>query len=320
MNPPPGALLRLCVFLGLGLLAGLQTVAAEPERVTVGTQVMRIYDVDLRNCSYGMDFYIWFRWQGETDPRHFELMNGRLRLKEDADYREVRGVKYVSYHCVASMHGDFDFKSYPWDAQSLGIEVEDATHDTSRLIYVADSENSGLQAISRVGSWDVGTTRSYVDTTTYRTSYGNPMRRPHEPTQYSRFLFVIPVTHSGWAVFLKTFLALFVSVAIACLAFLVRADELEPRFGVGIAGTFGAVSSQLVLESRIADGAHFTLADQVHHLGLIVVFLSLLQSCISLRLWRAGKECKSRKLDSACALLFPLVFALLVLVAALLNT
>ncbi|MEI6502898.1 MAG: hypothetical protein WCP21_17950 [Armatimonadota bacterium] len=320
MKPPARTLLRLCVLLGLGLLAGAQAIAAEPERVAVGTQVMRIYDVDLKNCSYGMDFYIWFRWQGEADPRHFELMNGRLRLKEDADYREVRGVKYVSYHCVATMHGDFDFRSYPWDAQSLGVQVEDATHDTSRMIYVADSENSGLQAISKVGTWEVGKPRSYVDTTIYRTSYGNPLRRPHAPTEYSRFVFVIPVTHSGWAVFLKTFLALFISVAIACLAFLVRADELEPRFGVGIAGTFGAVSSQLVLESRIADGAHFTFADQVHHLGLIVVFLSLLQSCISLRLWRAGKEVRSQKLDAVCALVFPLAFTLLVLLAALLNT
>ena len=146
----------------------------------------------------------------------------------------------------------------------------------------------------------------------YLTNFGSPTRPAGAKATYSRCYFVVPVGHAGVGPFARLFLPLFVSVAIAFLAFLIRPNDLDPRFGVGIAAVFGAVSSQILMKSGLPDVAQTTVADQLHHLGLGFVFLSLLQSCISLRLMHANRQRLSGKLDTISAILFPTVFVLLV--------
>jgi len=284
---------------------------ATPEQVAVGIYLLGIYDVDLVKCTYSADFYIWFRWQGDVDPREFEIMNGYLESQEHPDLKRLPGVNYVSYRCRAVLHGAFDFGNFPWDRQELTIEVEDANHDTTELVYVADRENTAAHPGVTAGSWSTEEVRCYVQAVDYLTNYGNPKRPPGQKATYSRFRLVLPVEHFGPAPLVRLFMPLFVSVAIAFLAFLIRPDDLDPRFGVGIAAVFGAVSSQILLKSSLPDMAQATVADQLHHLGLGFVFLSLLQSCISLRLWHAGRESSSRRFDVWSAVVFPVAFAAL---------
>jgi len=301
------------VLMGvLTMICGTQVAnAATPQQVDVGIYLLDIYDVDLAKCTYAADFYLWFRWRGDVDPREFEIMNGYLESKEHADLKRLPGVTYVSYRCRAVLHGAFDFRNYPWDSQKLVIEIEDASHDTRQLVYAADRANSSTHPELCVGSWTPEPVICYAKDVDYRTNFGEPTRPAGQKATYSRFYFVVPVGHSGAAPLVRLFMPLFVSVAIAFLAFLLRPDDLDPRFGVGIAAVFGAVSSQILVRSSLPDTAQITVGDQIHHLGLGFVFLSLLQSCISLRLWHKDKEGLSRKLDCVSAIAFPLAFATL---------
>jgi hypothetical protein len=50
------------------------------------------------------------------------------------------------------------------------------------------------------------------------------------------------------------------------------------------------------------------LLDHVYHVSYLVIFLSLLESVIAVRLHDAGREVASKRLDRASLLLMPLVF------------
>jgi hypothetical protein len=130
------------------------------------------------------------------------------------------------------------------------------------------------------------------------TNYGNPERPPGEKATYSRFRMSIPIKHAGSElIYLKTFIGVFISVAIAFLTFLVDPTDLDPRFGVGVAGIFGAVSSMIVVSSNLPENPYFTLSDKVHLISLGFIFLSILVSCIVLKVSKNGFALIARRID-----------------------
>ena len=98
-------------------------------------------------------------------------------------------------------------------------------------------------------------------------------------------------------IYLKTFIGVFISVAIAFLTFLVDPTDLDPRFGVGVAGIFGAVSSMIVVSSNLPENPYFTLSDKVHLISLGFIFLSILVSCIVLKVSKNGFALIARRID-----------------------
>jgi hypothetical protein len=111
---------------------------------------------------------------------------------------------------------------------------------------------------------------------------------------------------------MKTFLALFISVAIAFLSFVLKPSETDPRFGVGVAAIFGAVSSEIVTTSNLPDMPYLTLADKIHLFSLFVIFLSLLQSCLTLRLFRKGNVKRAARIDRISLFAFPIAYAVII--------
>jgi hypothetical protein len=73
--------------------------------------------------------------------------------------------------------------------------------------------------------------------------------------------------------------------------------ELDPRFGVGVAGIFGAVSSMIVVSSNMPENPYFSLSDKVHLLSLGFIFLSILISCVVLKIHKHGYLVASRRID-----------------------
>ena len=311
----------LLVVVGLATaLVSLPATAADesasptPTPVTVGLYVIDVTDLNLRRGTYTLDFYVWFRWQGDIAPQQFEFPNGEILAKENPDFVDTGEVKYVSYRCRVLFRSTMDLKDFPLDAHSLSIEMEDATNDARSLVYVPDLDNTTVSAVASSPGWVFGEPSLSAFDFVYDTNYGNPTRAPGEKAVYSRFSMEIPITRPDLSIYYKTFVSLFISVAIAFLAFLIRPEDLDPRFGVGIAAVFGTVSSHIVVAQGLPATAYYSLADKLHLVGLFFVFLTLFVSCVSLRLTRVGRTGPSRTVDRWLGVIFPLTFALLVVI------
>ena len=301
----------LIVFLVLllpGSLLAKEAPAKKPVPVTVGIYLTDIYDVDIKKGTYTADFYIWFLWSGKVNPRNFEIVNGHLVFKHEESTSLTAGMEYVSFRCRASLHGFFDLTDYPWDRQTLTIRIEDEDLEATELVYLADADNSKISADLNIGKRTLGTLRIAATEYVYPTTFGNPTRSAEKGTAYSRITVELPADHKGARIFIKTFLALFISVAIAFLTFIIRPCDLPPRFSMGIFGMFGAVASLIVISNAIDDCPYLTLAEKIHYAGMIFIFLSVLESSISLKLYHAGKERAWRVMDVISMYLFPLCF------------
>lgn len=297
---------------------GAQTKSIKPISVEVGAYLIDVYDLDLKTSSFNADFYVWMKWHGSLDPGKFEAMNGQMQFIGDPDEKDQGDFHYRCWRCNGRFRAQMDFHSYPADRHELEIQLEDASHDKRELVYVPDTENLAQSPRFYLGSWEQGgpiTAKSI--TFKYTTNYGNPTRSKGEVAEYSRFILTIPVIHAGGSalIYAKTFLGLFISVGIALLAFLIDPTDLDPRFGVGVAAIFGAVSSMLVVSSNMPENPYFSLSDKIHIFSLMFIFLTLFISCISLRIRKMGYVKGSFRVDLyggiSCTLLYILGVSLL---------
>ena len=145
---------------------------------------------------------------------------------------------------------------------------------------------------------------------TYETNYGEPLIASGEQSTYSRFVFYIPIKHAGAdLIYFKTFIGVFISVAIAYLSFLIDPQDLDPRFGVGVAGIFGAVSSMIVVSSNMPENPYFTLSDKIHFVSLGFIFLSIFTSCVVLQISKKeGKTKLSKTINNWSGISLGLIF------------
>jgi len=309
------AVVWLCSMIS-ATVAQAQSKSAAPSPNTqttfVGLYVNDVYQLDLKNATYVADFYVWLRWQGDVDPTNIEFLNGSLDMKEHPDNREVSGTKYVSYHCRGTFHTVFDYRRYPLDEHLLVLEMEDGNNESTKLRYVVDRSNMTRLPAERLSGWKCDPPEFEVREHSYETNFGDPTRAADGTAEYSRLYCTIRVSHRNFSIYVKTFLALFISVAIAFLSFVLKPSETDPRFGVGLAAIFGAVSSEIVVSSNLPDMPYLTLADKVHLFSFFVVFLSILQSCLMLRLFRQGRTALVARVDRISLFAFPICYAIVV--------
>lgn len=286
---------------------------AAPQLTYVGLYINDLHGLDLKASNYTVDFYIWFRWSGNLDPSNFEFLNGSLDLKEHPYRVEAPGVHYVSYHCRGVFHIAFDYHRYPLDEHQLVLVMEDGDYESWQLQYVVDSDNmKNLRPVTLTG-WNCAQPQFDVQNHEYHTNFGEPTETTGAPSIYSRFTCSIDISRHSASIYVKTFLGLFIAVGIAFISFLFKPGEVDPRFAVGVAAIFGAVSSEIVATSNLPEMPYLTLVDKIHLFSLFMIFLSLLQSCLSLRFFREGKAHLSFRIDRFSLFAFPIVYAGVVL-------
>jgi hypothetical protein len=113
------------------------------------------------------------------------------------------------------------------------------------------------------------------------------------------------IHRQDWGFYLKMFVALFATVGVAMLAFFIKPTDVDPRFGLGVGALGAAIVNTYVTSSLVPDTGVMTLADIVNNVGIVTIFLFIMQSAISLYLYeRKGKVALSRLFDRVSFVIF----------------
>ncbi|HYG86125.1 MAG TPA: hypothetical protein VD978_07685 [Azospirillum sp.] len=297
------------------LLTGLPMLAkAEPAKVTVGTYVNQITGVNLRESLVNVDFYIWFRWDDDSiNPLEtFELMNGKIESRTPTPVRKLGDVNYGQARVLAVLNQPWDVKNFPLDRQTIRLEIEDSDLTAEKIVYVPDTENSTVNPDMDIPGYVLDGSAASVKEHMYRTNYGDiSLPKDHESV-YSRYTQSIVLQRPDSIYYLKTFSTIFISSLVAFLAFMVKPVDLDPRFGLGIGALFAVVASYFVIASDLPRSSGFTLSDRVNLASMAMIFLSLMQSAVSLMIYERNTV-KSLLLDRVSLIVFPIVYGLLCL-------
>jgi hypothetical protein len=126
------------------------------------------------------------------------------------------------------------------------------------------------------------------------------------------------VNPPGLIFYLKMYYVLISSVAIAALALFIKPIHVDPRFGLGVGAVFAAIGNMIAIAALLPRAQQATLADMVNVLGLMTIFLTLIQSTISLYQYDTmGLEKLSRLFDKVSFAVFLVGYVLVNIVLLL---
>lgn len=283
--------------------------------VKVGAYLDRIVELSVKDTFWTADFFVWFVWRdrdfhpGDT----FRVVDGDITKREKVKEEVLPdGSIYALYEVEAKVTKFFDVSRFPADDHLLTLRIEDAQHDETRLHFTADTEASGLSSRVFVPGYKTGASSVAVQAQSYQTSYGDPRLPPGHEVTYSQFIYGVPVARDGAGFYIKLFQGLYAAVAIAILVFFIKPTDVDPRFGLGVGALFAAIANCYITSSLLPNTSQESLADTVNSVAIFTIFLTLVQSTISLYLYDIlDNPPLARRFDKASALLITPAYAVI---------
>jgi|SRR6185369_6281737 len=294
--------------------------AAKPETIDVGTYLNQITAVDLRNNTFSVDFWIWFRWKNKAlkPMDSFEVISGKINSKTNCTKSELPGeINYAACRVSATVIKHWDVTHFPFDDHTVAIEIEDGDIDETKGVYRADEKNSKLDPEVSVAGWNIGGYHAATEDRHYNSNYGDISLPSDSESVYSRYTFAVDLKRTSRGRFFKVFFGLFVAVLVSWCAFFIRPKDAGPRVSVAVGALFAASAITVSLNSTLPESNKVTLGEKLIFFTMLMILVSLMGTIGSLLLNYKGNEAGYKKLDRTSAILFPIVYVIGVVVSLL---
>lgn len=288
--------------------------AAATNPVLVGSYVNKIKDLNFRDNTYTLDFYLWFRWKpegalAEFKPlESFELMNGKIEDRSGVVEKKIGDVNYALVRVLATMSETWALARFPFDSHTIRIHVEDSALTIPDLVFSPDQNNSGLGDELGLAGWRALNFVAQVSDKIYRTNYGDISLPKDSRSDYSRFSFGVDLERVSMGSAVKLLSTVLLATAVAFVAFFVKPSDLDARFGMGVGSLFAVAASAFISASLVPDSGEMTVSDKIHMVALGFIFVTLLISALGLKLEVSGREELAFRIDRWCLVLLPLGF------------
>ncbi|MCP4350257.1 MAG: ABC transporter substrate-binding protein [Desulfobacterales bacterium] len=210
-------------------------IMTKTRAVFTGTHINEISRLDISKSEYAIDFYLWFRFQGDFNDAdiEFKSLTGRVMGKPVMEETE-KGITIRLYHITGDFKMDFDFHSYPFTNHFLPIKFRHTKQARSKLIYVPDplelpksftdsfpalrkksyKEKIQTASVSEPG-WKVKDIFRYQDILGTVSSLGSPRLFNSENTiNFSQFNTLIKVGRTDQEIFILTKFAPVIALAL----------------------------------------------------------------------------------------------------------
>jgi branched-chain amino acid transport system substrate-binding protein len=274
--------------------------------VYTGIDFNEISQLDIKNSTYHLDFYLWFRSQKGVDASNIEFQNAVdsfQKLKSDKAIIEESAalgnliedsgeeVSYKAYRVKADFKGQFYFRDYPFDTQQLAVRFSHTQLTHHNIIYVVDFvglEKTDAQSIlnklkrnhvlTSINDWHVKTAHFFQDIVNNESTLGYPkFFGTDSHHEYSQFNAVIEIKRNVLSFITKNLLPLLFLVGISYLILFLPVGEISVT---AVSGTLLAVAFfHLSLANGLPEGIGYAVAlDYAFYViyGLIIFQLFLI--------------------------------------------
>ncbi len=243
------------------------------DTLRVGVFVNKIYDVDYVDGSFKISFWIFANsWQRLYDLENYMTITRSISVTTGPMYRDSlefvdgRRVYWTEMHVDAEIEKDFNDHSFPFDNDSLIMNILFDYSYAEQLPLILDTKNSSVNNI-HIDNWIIYNTKIEGIRRDFNSSFGNPDREK-SGTSYSGISTVVMMKRDSSNLFLKLFAGLFLSFLIAVCSFFLKTENIEAKLSLIIGGLFGVIGNKYIIEDLVPMNNVFTLSDKIHYLTL----------------------------------------------------
>jgi hypothetical protein len=291
---------RAALLLLLGVLAGYPAQAAEPERATMGIYLAGVHGLDFSTGKYSADFWLWSNTPSErfSPVETAYIVNEADKAPEPTKTIRSADSRWDQRRIRADLWADWDVERFPFDYQVLTIAIEESFATANELVYVADTERSGIDPTMKIQGWNVVGWDIHSEEHRDATNFGNPDNPGDD--QSTRLVFRLTIHRDGLPLFLDLTLGAFVSFAILALSFRLQ-PMVPPIFGarmvIIVASLFTAIASMRSNSASFAFPFGSALPVRIHLVTLAAGFLAALGAVIARHFVQIDKEAAALRFD-----------------------
>ena len=240
--------------------------------VYVGIDINEFNNVDTDGeHTYLVDFYLWFRYNGDLDISHIMFDNAVEPISLDSPMisKELGETSYRLFRIRDTFTDAFNLSKYPFDKQYLSIHLRHNLIERKNLIFVVDTLGLGdvttrrtiLESLERshafdtVSDWKPTNGFFYADSIHDYTTRGNPAQFGEKSDiEYSRFNAAIEIERDVVRFTAKTMLPVLCIIVLAYLGLFLPNREFETITSIMTGTVLSVVFFHVDLSGRLNVG------------------------------------------------------------------
>ena len=255
-----------------------------PRVVTMGALMTSLSDFDPGDHSFRATFWIW-----TTVPKQYgnplneiDYVNAKsIHVDASVSVPQGNGTVWHQRKMSGTFAHDWNLSDFPFDRQTLAIEMENNAFDASTVVFKPDRANSSSDADLKAKGWTLDGYTVVQQTKKYTSTFGDPTLAPRSPSYYSRLAIVTEISRNGLLTFIKLSIAAIAAILLAIASYFLHIDKgKEPRFAILAASVFALVVS-LQTASGAGGEASLTLVDRFHAVALAYVVVAVVVSIVA---------------------------------------
>jgi hypothetical protein len=277
------------------------------DTLNVGFYVNDIYDIDYKKGTYKISLFIWTN----SYTRYYNLkdyldIHNQVSFETERYYEDTlfdlnkRKVFWTEIRGTAEIIQPFDVTHYPFDKEQLRLSIEFTYEDYKNLFINIDSTTI-LTKAKIPSEWKSNNPKIFKHISFYATSFGDPLSREYNIQTVD---IVYDLFRDSRKLFIKLFVAMFISFLIACSSIFISNSNFEPRFSLIVGGLFGTIGNKYVTESYLPESSSFNLSDKLHFVTIFFLLILTILTIVENRMELAN----NKKFEKASFLLTLLTY------------
>jgi hypothetical protein len=276
-----------------------EDIPTTPDTVKIGAYLISLHDINFRDKEYTARFWVWMSYNNPLFDftKQLEVPNAKTIEEPEIIIDSNRKRTLVNMRMKCVMKQSWKVEEYPFDKQTLKIQMENIMFDASSLAFQADTIGSSYEKEITVDGWDITDYRVNTGFNDYGTTFGYETEDGQQLSKYATFNIFIDMERNAWGLFMKLFIGMYIAFFISAISFIIDPSEVEPRFGLPVGGLLAAVGNKYIIDSILPETSSFTLVDSLHAITFFAIFFTFAINAISLVYYNKGKISMSKKIN-----------------------
>jgi hypothetical protein len=274
-----------------------------PLAVKTGVFVMSIYDLSLKDKSFDSVFWAWFVFPEDAPIRYVpEETVGVMGTKSFTrlfHFDEVTSSRrWVTVKFDAVLIHNWDMDDFPFDKQILTIELEEAQFDATKIRFIPDTKNSGIDSSVSIPGWEVEgfSIQSRLDTD--ETTFGDPTLS--DKSTYPETIVTIALKRHGTRLLFNLLTAAYIAFILGILVLFLHPKYVDARKVFITSAMITIIGNHYIISATLPEMHTFTLIDRVMITTFIAICLIAFISVVTAHYVRI-KKTRSAVLINAAA-------------------
>lgn len=219
----------------------------------VGAYIINISDIDLKGDTFNADLLIWTRWEGtaaDNPSSQLTVLNSvasKDRILDAISHENTGGVDWTLYRLNTSIVQRWQLKDYPFDEQTLYIELGFKNPLSSSTITIDERVPPQVSPGLQLDGWVVGDLNAYNSSIRYLSDLGHPVPKNRALTNQQIVSFDINIKRLSRLYLAPDFLGYFLAVGLCSLSLVI----IRSRDDLILAAVVSSASNYVFIADKL---------------------------------------------------------------------